>query len=1037
MARVRIDWLLAGLAILIPTSSLPLAWGQDEAGLPPPVEHPVAFEEQIRPILAERCLSCHGPDRRKGGLRLDNRADALAGGDSGPVIEPGDGAKSLLVEKVAGLDPLSVMPPSGDPLTRDQVALIRSWIDQGAEWSEDDTPAEAPRSDHWAFRAPVLPEPPEVRDFGWPRNPIDRFILARLESEGLSPAPEADRSTLIRRLSLDLIGLPPTPEQVDAFLEDESPTAFESLVDRLLASPHYGERWGRRWLDLARYADTNGYEKDRERSIWPYRNWVIDALNADMPFDQFSIEQLAGDLLPGATTAQRIATGFHRNTMINEEGGIDVEEFRFASIVDRVATTGSTWLGLTVGCAQCHSHKYDPITQREYYQLFAFLNNADEPELPVPDPEIARRRAEIQAEIDTIVAGLADRFPLPDRRAPGLTDDEARRQHLAEAMARWEASLRTHDWTPISPTRLSSKNGATMEVLEDSSVLVSGDKPNQDVYTVELETDLTGITGLRLEVLPHESLPDGGPGRAPLFSVGDFLLTEFEVDAVPEEGETARVAIANASEDYSEQGHPAAKAVDEVPDTGWNVKGAIGRPHAAVFGFAEPVGDGSRTTLVLTMRQEYIHQMTIGRFRVSITTDPAPIVASGLPADVEAIARVPAPERSEKERERITRYYLSIAPELAEQHEEIARLREALPDFPTTMVMQERRPEHARTTHLHRRGEFLSPEEAVEPGVPAVLHPLPEGEPRDRLTFARWIASEENPMVARVTVNRLWEGHFGRGIVATVDDFGTRGEPPSHPGLLDWLAVTFMERGWSLKEMHRLIVTSATYRQASDVSPTLLERDPENVLLARGPRVRLDAELVRDLALSASGLLVETVGGPSVYPPQPDGVTALAYGGPAWPTSTGPDRYRRGLYTFTKRTAPFAAFITFDAPTSEVTCPRRERSNTPLQALTLLNDPVFVEAAQALARRVAREVPQDDDEQRAVRAFRLCLARRPDATEIAAILDFLAVQRARLEAGELDARAIAGTDNEDAVELAAWTVVARALLNLDETITPE
>ncbi len=1040
-----LNWLqrsFFALAIFISAPAWRVAMAQDEAPtLPPPADRQVEFEADIRPIFEAHCISCHGPDQRKGGLRLDNPTDGMAGGDSGPMIEPGDSTLSYLIEKVAGLDPLSTMPPSGDPLSAEQIGLLRAWIDQGADWPEAGAPAEAPTSDHWAFQAPKMPEPPVVENVSWPRNPIDHFILARLEAEGLNPAPEADRTTLIRRLSLDLIGLPPTPEEVDAFVNDPRPDAYEHLVDRLLSSPHYGERWGRRWLDLARYADTNGYEKDRQRSIWPYRDWVINALNNDLPFDQFTIEQLAGDLLPDPSIDQRVATGFHRNTMINEEGGIDVEEFRYAAVVDRVATTGSTWLGLTVGCAQCHTHKYDPITQREYYQLFAFLNNADEPELALPDPEILRRRAEIQAEIDTIVASLPSLFPVPDDPSgeDAVTDDERRRQHLAASMARWEEDLSTFDWTPIPPSSLASKNGATMEVLDDRSVLVSGDKPNQDVYTVELETDLKGVTGLRLEVLPHESLPDGGPGRAPLFSVGDFLLTEFEVEAGPEGADLERVAIAHASEDYAEKGHPAAKAIDGVYDTGWNVKGAIGQPHAAVFAFAEPIGEGNPTRLVLTLRQEYIHQMTIGRFRLSVTTDARPVRASGLPAEIETIVQIPRDERTAEQLDRLTAYYLMVAPELSEQHQRIASLRKAMPALPTTMVMQERRPEHARTTQIHQRGEFLQATgNPVEAGVPSVLHPLPEDEPLNRLTLARWLVSDDNPLVARVTVNRLWAGHFGRGIVPTLDDFGTRGEPPSHPDLLDWLAVTFVNKGWSQKAIHRLIVTSATYRQSSDVPLSLLDRDRENVLLARGPRFRLEAELVRDLALAASGLLTPTVGGPSVYPPQPEGVTALAYGGPGWPTSTGPDRYRRGLYTFTKRTAPYAAFTTFDAPTSEVTCTRRERSNTPLQALTMLNDPVFIEAAQALARRIVAELPEGNAEARAARAFRLCLSREPDASELAAILDFYEAQRDRIAAGELDAETLAGTaESDNPVELAAWTTVSRALLNLDETITVE
>lgn len=1025
------------VAIGIPASLLGSA-RDDDPVLPPPADRAIDFEADIRPIFEAQCLDCHGAERRKGGLRLDNRADALAGGDSGPSFEPGESEFSILIEKVAGLDPVSTMPPTGDPLSADEIGLLRAWIDQGGEWPDSDSPAHTPTSNHWAFQAPTRPERPGVSDASWPVNPIDHFVLARLDAEGLSPTPEADRTTLIRRLSLDLIGLPPTPEEVDDFLKDEASDAYERVVDRLLSSPHYGERWGRRWLDLARYADTNGYEKDRERSIWPYRDWVIQALNDDLPFDQFTIEQIAGDLLPDASVDQRVATGFHRNTMINEEGGIDVEEFRYAAVVDRLATTGSTWLGLTVGCAQCHTHKYDPITQREYYQLFAFLNNADEPELPLPDPEILARKAELQDEIDAIACRLADNFPLaPEGEGEAsLTDAERRRQHLNASMAVWESGLTTFDWTPIAPSSLASKNGATMEVLDDGSVLVSGDNPNQDIYTVELETELVGITGLRLEVLPDESLPDNGPGRAPLFSVGDFLLTEFEVEAGEE---LSRVAITQATENHAERGNSAAKAIDGVLDTGWSVKGKIGEPHAAVFAFAEPVGEGQTTRLVLTLRQEYIHQMTIGRFRLSVTTDAGPVVASGLPSEVEEVAHLPAGDRTEAQRQTLTDHYLSIAPELEEHHRAIASLRKSMPRLPTTMVMRERRPEHGRTTRIHQRGEFLlASGDPIEPGVPSVLLPISEEESRNRLTFARWLVDKDHPLTARVTVNRAWAAHFGRGIVATLDDFGTQGERPTHPELLDWLAVTFVDQGWSLKDLHRLIVTSATYRQGSEVSPTLLERDRENALLARGPRIRLEAELVRDLALSASGLLTPRLGGPSVYPPQPDGVTALAYGGPSWPTSEGPDRHRRGLYTFTKRTAPFAAFITFDAPTSEVTCARRERSNTPLQALTLLNDPVFVEASQALARRVLDELADADPEDRAVWLFRLCLSRDPDASERAMILDFVDAQRARFQSGELDPEAISGSPGAFAPEeLAAWSVVCRALLNLDETITVE
>ncbi len=1199
---------------------------QDE--LPPAAGRTVAFDRDIRPILSRRCLACHAGDKRKGGFRIDQREPLLTGGDSGPVVEVGKSEESILIEKVAGLDPVSVMPPKGDRLTPEEVGLLRAWIDQGARW--DGGPlivgSESGASSHWAFQKPVRPDLPPVQNRDWPRNPIDHFILARLEKEGLSPSPEADRATLIRRLSLDLIGLPPSPEEVTAFVADDRPDAYERLVDRLLDSPHYGERWARRWLDLARYADTNGYEKDRPRSIWPYRDWVIRALNTDMSFDRFTVEQLAGDLLPNPTIAQRVATGFHRNTMINEEGGIDVEEFRFAAMVDRVATTGTVWLGLTIGCAQCHTHKFDPITQREYYQFFAFLNNADEPEIDLPDPILASRRAEILSKIAALEADLENQFPLPsesgewnplrpvfaassagatlatqpdeailasgdapevdrytmtfdlngrpidalrlealsdkDTAGPGRTphgnfvvtsfrvlqaakddvgepvavpiagatadfsqkdfdpagaldddpksgwaiDDgsgdlkkdrsavfrlketiepsegtrlvvvieqsyggthtlrhfrisgrsprpeidsslpiaEQRRKHLEGKQDAWEDSIRPIHWNPIAPTKVTSRKHATMTVLDDRSVLATGDKPNNDVYELELPIESRGLTAIRIEALPHESLPDGGPGRAPLFSVGDFILTEIEAGFVARDRpeEVRKLKIEDASEDYSERGHPAKLALDGQPDTGWTVKGRIGQPHAAVFALAERAGDGGPGTLRLTLHQFGIHQMTLGHFRVSVSSDPLPVKASGVPAGIEEILLVPSDRRSAEQARILKRYYLSIAPELAEQHKAIAALRKSLPDFPTSMVMQERSPEHARTTHVHRRGEFLKPTEPVEPGVPSVLPSLPDESPRNRLALARWLVDEENPLAARVAMNRAWAGFFGRGIVATLEDFGSRGEKPTHPELLDWLAVEFMQRGWSPKAMHRLIATSTTYRQTSRVTPSLLDRDPRNVLLARGPRLRVDAEIVRDIALSVSGLLDCEIGGSSVYPPQPAGATALAYGMTSWPTSKGPSRYRRGLYTYLKRTAPYPSYITFDAPTSETTCPRRERSNTPLQALTLLNDTVFTEAAQALARRVANEA-SPSPEARIGRIFDLCLSRPPHLGELASVLAFYEDQLARFRSGDLDAKKVAGVKTTesgegcDAAELAALTSVSRAILNLDETITKE
>jgi hypothetical protein len=986
----------------------------------------IDFTGDIRPILTGTCFKCHGPDPkvRKGKLRLDVREAALKGGRSGqPAIVPNKPDESEVVRRLfAEADSERMPPPSAKlPLTDSQRETLKQWIAEGAEYRP-----------HWAFIPPKQAPLPKVKDTSWPINPIDYFVLARLDAEGLRPSPVADRYTQARRLYLDLIGLPPTPEEADAFVNDPRPDAYEKLVDTLLASPHYGERWARRWLDLARYADTNGYEKDRNRSIWPYRDWVIKVLNDDMPFDRFTIEQIAGDLLPNASLSQKIATGFHRNTMTNEEGGIDVEEFRFYNIVDRAATTGTVWLGLTIQCAQCHTHKFDPITQQEYYGLFALLNNADEPEIDVPDLAIARKRAEVEAKIQAIENDYENRFPAARDAAPD--DPGAKRKHLDAKLAEWEitSAPKAGQWTPLRPKSVISKKHATMTVLDDDSVLASGDWPNNDTYILELETPLTGITALKLEVLPDPSLPHGGPGRAPLFQEGDFLLSEFIAAAAPRDGGSLQpVKFVSATHSYAKAGTSAALALDGKLDTGWSIQGRVGKANRAVFVTDKPLGDSSGAKLLVTLEQQYIHQMTIGRFRLWATTNPKPAQALDMPAEVEAALVTPADRRSEHRRQTIRKHFLSVAPELKEAHDLVEQLRKEMPKYPTTLVMQERLPQHARVTHLHTRGEFLKPAEAVAPGVPEVLHPLvraaivrERGQDRsltvgalklNRLDLARWLVDERNPLVGRVTVNRHWQALFGQGIVRTTEDFGMRGEPPTHPELLDWLALEFPKRGWSIKALHRLIVTSATYRQASHVRPELLKLDPTNKLLAHGPRFRIEAEAVRDVALRASGLLSEKVGGPSVFPPQPEGGNAASYGGFNWKTSTGPDRYRRGLYTFTKRTSPYAMFGLFDGPSGEACVARRDRSNTPLQALTLLNDQVFQEAARALAA----STPGASPEARAALMFRRCVTRPPTPDELQALVAFYRQQREHMD------------DN------AAWTAVARALLNLDETITKE
>jgi mono/diheme cytochrome c family protein len=970
---------------------------------------PVDFRREVAPILAENCFQCHGPDDgvRKGKLRLDQRDAALRGGRSEePAIVPNQPDKSEIIRRLTTDEPDRAMPPAqtGKKLTAKQIDTLRRWIAEGAEYKV-----------HWSFVAPTRPPLPAVKET-WGHNGIDRFVLARLEAEGLKPSPPADPLSLIRRLHLDLTGIPPTPEEADAFVEAarrNPQSAIEEAVDRLLASPAYGERWARRWLDLARYADTNGYEKDRPRSIWPYRDWVINALNADMPFDRFTIEQLAGDLLPGATISQRIATGFHRNTMLNEEGGIDPLEFRFHAMTDRLATTGTVWLGLTIGCAQCHSHKYDPIPHREYYRMFAFLNNADEPEMPIPTPELTARRHEIESKIAALEANLGKKFP-------ANVDAE-------KLFSAWMEKQRQRaiEWTVRRPTEAKG-NVPSLTILPDASVLASGDTTKRDVYTLTLRGDFAGVTALRLEALPDPSLPKNGPGRVYYEGpFGDFQLSEITATA-----DGKPVKFASASQSYANGNSKAAQAIDGDPQSGWSVNGGQGKRHVAVFVFATPLP--AVKELHVEMVCERYYASGLGRFRLATTTASKP-EASDLPAEVESLF-FRLTDWTDAERTLLHREFLLRTPELAPARQEIENLRKQLPAYPTTLVMQERPAGYTRQTFRHHRGEFLQPKEAVEPGILSVLPPLPEGATPDRLGFARWLVSRNNPLTARVTVNRQWAALFGRGIVKTTEDFGLQGDAPTHPELLDWLAIEFMENGWSLKKLHRLIVLSATYQQASRVTPELLARDAENRLLARGPRVRLEAELIRDSVLHATGLLSRKQGGPSVFPPQPANVTTEGnYGAFPWTPSQGADRYRRGLYTFSKRTTPFAMLSIFDGPSGEACIARRDVSNTPLQALTLLNDVVFTEAAQAMGRQLAAR--QGSVEERVQFVFRRFLTRPATAAEATALVNFFTTQKERFGQHPDDAKKLAGDGPGDVAERAAWTALARVLMNLDEFVT--
>ena len=833
------------------------------------------YIREVKPILVENCYRCHGASQQKAELRMDTAALALKGGENGPAFKAGKSAESLMVQAIKGEhDSISRMPYKKPPLKDEQIALIAKWIDEGAKAPSDEEPEKNVL--HWAFVKPERPAAPQVKQKDWARNAIDHFVLARLEKEKIKPSPEADRVTLIRRVSLDLTGLPPSIEEVDAFVKDTSPDAYEKLVERLLKSAHYGERWGRHWLDVARYADSNGYSIDAPRSIWKYRDWVINALNRDAPFDQFTIEQLAGDLLPNATLEQKIATGFNRNTQINQEGGIDPEQFRVESVMDRVNTTATAFLGLTVACAQCHDHKFDPITQKEYYQFYAFFNTT-------------------------------------------INDGHGK--------------------------------GAPEGMLE-----IPGEQEPTEALEKELE--------------------------------------EAEAD------------------------------LDRYLDT----KGS------AMVKWEESLDEEQKSKLKL---------------------------------EVQAALKVPFSERTKKQKRLVYAAFRSDDAEFKQRNTKLTRLERRQPKPITTLVMAEEK--EPRETTVFVKGDFTRPGRKVKPGVPEILHDLKPkttaadkaGPPQvhglaaageeaakperlTRLDLAKWIVDSENPLTPRVMVNRIWQQYFGRGIVETENDFGTQGIPPTHPELLDWLANELVQPSdksvtpWSLKHIHRLIVTSATYRQASKVRSDLTNVDANNKLLARQNRLRLDGEIVRDVGLTASGLLNDKIGGPSVFPPQPAGVMTLGQSKREWKPSSGQDRYRRGMYTFFWRATPHPALTVFDAPDGFSTCTRRIRSNTPLQSLTLLNDEAYVEFSQAMAARVLAESKNDD--QRIQRAFRYCLSRSPSAEEKERLRKLLDDEITALKRAPEDVKQIIGSkppENVDRVQFAAWKTVSRVILNLDETITRE
>ena len=1154
---------LAGLAL----TALGMAWGTlaAEPDKAPAGGQKVDFNRQIRPILSENCYLCHGPDEtdRKAKLRLDIRTEALKPAKSGtPAIIPGDAARSELVARVSQKDPDEVMPPikSGKKLSPEQIELLRNWVQQGA-----------PYATHWAYVKPVRPPLPAIRNKAWARNPVDYFILARLEKEALSPNPEADRYALIRRLALDLTGLPPTLEEVDQFVKDARAQAYEELVDRLLDKKSYGEHWAQKWLDLARYADSAGYADDPLRSIWAFRDYAIRAFNENKPFDQFTLEQIAGDLLDNPDEEQLMATAFHRNTMTNNEGGTNDEEFRNAAVVDRVNTTMAVWMGTSMACAQCHNHKYDPITQEEYFRFFAFFNNTEDADRPDEAPVLkffTSAQKEQRAKLEGEIAVLDKKLSTPT-------------EALLAQERKWEAAFPGQiDWQGLKPAQIKYTREATLPAQEDGAVLLTGGK-GAETYSLELPLSGKQLTALKVEALPNDALPQKGPGAAAdgTFTVsriaatfspspsnylaGRFVrievpgkdktlsLAEVQVFNTSEnlalkgeasqsstdyEGEAGRAIDGNTNGDYAKAKSTTHTKVSENPwweldlnsaqdiqriviwnrtdgDTskrltgfrvqvlgekreplwekqikeppapsvelavngprpvrftaayadeadagsdlnqviaqkpeakkGWTPAAGAGRGHALILlaGQALTYSEGAKLNISIQTISE-TEPRGLASFKLSATGEERLTRFARAPGNILRLLAMSDGERTEAERQQATGYYLrEVAPELQPERDRLAATKKQLDEIkPNTVpIFRELAGDKRRKTQIQFRGNFMSLGNEVSEGVPAAFPGLPEGAPRNRLALAKWLVDENNPLTARVIVNRFWEQIFGTGIVRTSEEFGSQGEQPVNQELLDWLATELIAQKWDLKKFVKLLVTSAAYRQSSRVTEELQERDPDNRLLARGPRFRLSAEMVRDQALFVADLLSDKMYGPSVKPPRPSLGLSAAFGSSVdWQTSAGEDSRRRGLYTEWRRTSPYPSMTTFDAPNREVCTIRRNRTNTPLQALVTLNDPVYLQAAQGLAKRMMRN--GDSALARMQYGFRLCLARPPEEKETSRLLALLEEAKAAFAADPGKAEKIiassgdAGAEGSNAAELAAWTTVANVLLNLDEVL---
>ena len=990
-----------------------------------PATKTIDFNRDIRPILSDNCFQCHGPDKnkRKADLRLDTKEGFFNTiDDIRPVVPGKPGDSDLLRRMLVDKDDDELMPPaeSNKSLTSQQIGKVRKWIEEGAEYKG-----------HWAYLKPVKSSDAS------PEKMVDAFISAKLKDQNLQPSPEADKITLCRRVYFDLIGIPPTPTEVDAFVKDTGPEAYAKLVDGLLANRHFGERLAVFWLDQVRYADTIGYHSDNTMNVWPYRDWVITAFNQNMPFNQFTIEQLAGDLLPNSTNAQKVASAYNRLLQTTEEGGAQPREYEAKYASDRVRNVSAVWMAQTMGCCECHDHKFDPISTREFYGMEAFFADIQEApigrrELGMPLPD-----ARQQAELGRLDAALADARKQLEVKTPELT----------AAQESWEQTVgQPITWETLDPETFIVQGESKLKKLE-GGVLQSVSKVSaNENYIISAHTSAKGITGFRLEALPDDALPAHGPGNS---ANGNFVLSDLKITATAKDGKPLSMQLRNPTADHSQEGFPIASVLDtKRPNrkgTGWAILNEVGKPHEAVFETAKPIGDDGGTNLSFTLEfQSQFAQHSIGKLRLSVTTAPEPS-RGAIPKNVREALAVVSAKRTAAQNEMIAAHYRMVAPLLEPLRTQIAALeqdkQQLIESLPKCLVTAATTP---RTVHLLPRGNWLDGSGPVmTPTIPAAMssaNPVTAPPPArlSRLDLAKWITSRENPLTARVFVNRLWKMFYGQGIARKVDDFGSQGDWPTHPELLDSLAVDFMESGWDVKRIIRMMVTTDTYRRSSVPTKDQRERDPANLWLARQNRFRLDAEFVRDNALAVSGLLVDRVGGKSVFPYQPAGYWYFLNFPPReWQNEKGDGLYRRGVYTHWQRTFLQPSLLAFDAPTREEAVCERTRSNVPQQALALLNDPTYVEAARVFAEKIMSA--GSDDSARIEFGFRQALSRLPKSTEAKLLSDLLqkhrkeyTIESAKKTLAVGDAPA---AKDLDVIELASWTSVARTILNLHETIT--